>query len=174
MLEVIQQYQTQDLPPMQDPKEYVDNNQEFLKEFLKFAKAQKDSVGLAGNQCKDVTDRVLAVKINGWKIAVDPYISKVMGERTKKKEHCLSWKGKYIVASRHDEVEVTYYDINGKLVTERDSGFNAQIWQHEINHLNGVKEDVINVTAPIVNETKTRPNEPCPCGSGNKFKKCCK
>ncbi|HEX4870385.1 MAG TPA: YchJ family protein [Moraxellaceae bacterium] len=27
--------------------------------------------------------------------------------------------------------------------------------------------------APVVNENKTGRNDPCPCGSGKKFKKCC-
>nr|WP_319021204.1 SEC-C metal-binding domain-containing protein [[Ruminococcus] lactaris] len=29
------------------------------------------------------------------------------------------------------------------------------------------------VQQPIVKETKIYPNDPCPCGSGKKYKKCC-
>ena len=27
---------------------------------------------------------------------------------------------------------------------------------------------------PVVNKTKVGPNDPCPCGSGKKYKKCCR
>jgi preprotein translocase subunit SecA len=45
--------------------------------------------------------------------------------------------------------------------------------QHEIDHLNGVicmdrKRDTT-----IVKDRKVGRNEPCPCGSGKKYKKCC-
>ena len=31
----------------------------------------------------------------------------------------------------------------------------------------------LDVTEPITVETKVGRNDPCPCGSGKKFKKCC-
>ena len=45
--------------------------------------------------------------------------------------------------------------------------------QHEIDHLNGLTiADRENKPQPIVSEKVGR-NEPCSCGSGKKYKKCC-
>ena len=46
--------------------------------------------------------------------------------------------------------------------------------QHEIDHLNGLTiHDRENKTKPMVSQKKVGRNDPCPCGSGKKFKKCC-
>ena len=44
--------------------------------------------------------------------------------------------------------------------------------QHEIDHLNGITiHDRENKTKPMVSQKKIGRNDPCPCGSGKKFKK---
>ena len=45
--------------------------------------------------------------------------------------------------------------------------------QHEIDHLNGIvcMDRKVNIT--IVADKKIGRNEPCPCESGKKYKKCC-
>ena len=46
--------------------------------------------------------------------------------------------------------------------------------QHEIDHLNGITiHDRENKSKPMVSQKKVGRNDPCPCGSGKKFKKCC-
>ena len=45
--------------------------------------------------------------------------------------------------------------------------------QHEIDHLNGVVCMDRKVNTTIVKDKKVGRNEPCPCGSGKKYKKCC-
>jgi len=46
--------------------------------------------------------------------------------------------------------------------------------QHEIDHLNGITiHDRENKSKPIISEKKIGRNDPCPCGSGKKYKKCC-
>ena len=45
--------------------------------------------------------------------------------------------------------------------------------QHEIDHLNGVVCMDRKVNTTIVKDKKIGRNEPCPCGSGKKYKKCC-
>ena len=46
--------------------------------------------------------------------------------------------------------------------------------QHEIDHLNGITiHDRENKTKPMVSQKKVGRNDPCPCGSGKKYKKCC-
>ena len=46
--------------------------------------------------------------------------------------------------------------------------------QHEIDHLNGITiHNRENKSKPIVSQKKVGRNDPCPCGSGKKYKKCC-
>jgi len=46
--------------------------------------------------------------------------------------------------------------------------------QHEIDHLNGITiHDRENKPEPIISKKSVGRNEPCPCGSGKKYKKCC-
>ena len=91
-----------------------------------------------------------------------------------KAEGCLTWKDKKIMAERNRAVEVDYFNMDGERITgELHKGFEGQIWQHEINHLNGVEENVVDLRDPDPVEEKIGRNEKCPCGSGLKYKKCC-
>lgn len=176
---VIPNEQTPELPLIQDEfmMDYIETHRETLEAFLEYAKTRNDAVGLAANQCTldGVRYAVRAFALGGrernWKLIIDPtYIGH--GIKELKGEGCLTWKGKTIVAERYRMVEVSYYDMEGKLHTEVHKGFNGQIWQHEINHLNGVEEDVVDVFAEPPPISVGR-NEPCPCRSGKKYKKCC-
>jgi len=109
-----------------------------------------------------------------WRIIIDPEISEYSGIKEEKAEGCLTWKGKVIVAERYRKIRVRYFDDMGKRCEEDVKGFEAQIWQHEINHLDGVEEKVLDpfeyVEPKPLNIGR---NEKCPCGSGLKYKHCC-
>ena len=150
-----------------------------LDAFLEFAKTKENAVGLAANQCALDGERFMMrvfalrnMKTREWSLIIDPRI-RCFGIKEIKAEGCLTWKGRTIVAERSRFVEVSYYDMDGNLHKgEVYKGFDAQIWQHEVNHLNGVAEDVQDFFAgpPPIEAGR---NEPCPCGSGKKYKKCC-
>lgn len=53
-------------------------------------------------------------------------------------EGCLSVPGKYGIIKRWREVKVRAQTLDGKSVELAAKGFLAQIFQHEIDHLNGV------------------------------------
>lgn len=53
-------------------------------------------------------------------------------------EGCLSLDGVRGVARRPKEVEVKYLDEGGETITRKVSGLLARVFQHEIDHLNGV------------------------------------
>lgn len=53
-------------------------------------------------------------------------------------EGCLSVRWIYGTAKRHKNVTVRAYDENGKLFTLGAAGLLAQIFQHEIDHLEGI------------------------------------
>jgi len=179
---VIPNEQTPELDKFPDisVKEYVDKNKTELIEFLDFASQQETAVGLAGNQVamdgERFKHRVFALrnlKDDTWSLIVNPEIIEYIGIEEFKSELCLTWKGKKIIAQRHRAVKVKYYDFAGNEFTETYKGFEAQIWQHEINHLNGVPEQVESIGYPDPKEVDVQRNEPCPCGSGKKYKKCC-
>ena len=160
---------------------------EQLKAFLEFAKTRENAVGLAANQCAVFAGegededgmrfmvRAFALrdmKTREWSLILEPKI-RCFGIKEIKAEGCLTWKGQTIVAERSRFVEVSYYDMDGTYYKDEIyKGFEAQIWQHEVNHLNGVDEDVRDMFIPPPPLEAGR-NEPCPCGSGKKYKKCC-
>jgi peptide deformylase len=181
MFEIIEGEQTPNLEPMEDPAGFIEENKEFLGEFLNFARKHQHAVGLASNQVKyngeQIKDRFAAVMTTaGWLIAVDPKVVKTEGDVYMSKEGCLSWPGKTIAAERHPKIDVECYLMNGEKHTRHaDLTIEAKIWQHEINHLNGIEEKVVPNDFFTVKRDgpKVGRNSPCPCGSGDKYKRCC-
>lgn len=179
---VIPNEQTPAIPLVQDEfiKDYIETNREELHAFLEYAKTRHDAVGLAANQTALDGERFMVrafalrnMVTREWRVVVDPVITKTLGLQQWKAEGCLTWKGQTIVAQRWEGVEVSYYDMDGEYHEgEVYKDFDAQIWQHEVNHLNGIEEDVRDAfkePSPV----QVGRNEPCPCGSGKKYKKCC-
>jgi peptide deformylase len=163
-----------------DGKLFADHYRKEFDAFLEYASGRSDAVGLAANQCsvdgERFMHRVFALRnmlTREWSLVIYPVITKCIGIKELKAEGCLTWKGQTIVAERYRAVEVSYYDMDGKFHEgETYKGFEAQVWQHEVNHLNGVEEDVrAAFTEPRPIEVGR--NEDCPCGSGKKYKKCC-
>jgi len=181
MFHVIKNEQT---PAVEDMNvEYVKmpEFQEYANAFLDFAMNHKDPTlaGLASNQVGDengrLAHRFCAVKRDDldWVIAVNPIITSRTGEVYIGREGCATWPGKTIVAPRYPSISVEYITLDGKVHKESvKDKFKASVWQHEINHLNGVKEEFL--TDQIRREgEKVGRNDPCPCGSQKKYKKCC-
>jgi len=179
--EIILEEQTPNLEPMESPEEYIKENEDFLNSFLDFARSQKHAVGLASNQVayngERIKDRFAAILTTaGWVVAVDPKIVETNGEEFEAKEGCLTWPNKKIAARRYPNVKVEFTMMNGEKHTRNaDLKIESQIWQHEINHLNGVEEVVVENDHWTVRRegAKIGRNDPCPCGSEKKYKKCC-
>lgn len=82
-------------------------------------------------------------------------------------EGCLSIPHQLYTTWRYSTIEFTH-EVDGQLVQDRATGREAQIVQHEIDHMNGI----------LCCDRAKKPvepgrNEPCSCGSNVKFKKCC-
>jgi peptide deformylase len=182
IFQIIPNEQTPKVPEIADIDAFIENNREVLNDFLAFASNTPNAAGLAANQVslngERFTLRVFAHKdgIDGvWRLVIDPEIISYEGMKEIKIEGCLTWKNRMVVAERSRGVSVSFYNINGESHNnEFHKGFDGQVFQHEINHLNGVEEqieDPSTYVAPrnvIVNR-----NDKCPCGSGEKYKKCC-
>jgi peptide deformylase len=70
-------------------------------------------------------------------VAINPVIVDVKGA-IKDREGCLSFPGLYQDIRRYKHARVQYYTLEGELKEMSCSDLPARIWQHEIDHLNGV------------------------------------
>jgi peptide deformylase len=71
-------------------------------------------------------------------IFINPEITKLYGEIVEDYEGCLSVKDVYGKVPRYTKVKVKALDIHGKEFRVTAEGFLARIFQHEIDHCNGV------------------------------------
>jgi len=138
----------------------------------------KDGVGLSAVQLNpSVYKRVAMIKtiFNEYHL-LNPRIVKMDDQFLFLGEGCLSLPGvrKNTVRYKHIVVED---DNLGKVCFDShiDPLVVVVAIQHEIDHLNGILFTERVQKAPII-ESKTKKvgrNDPCPCGSGKKYKKCC-
>ena len=173
----------------EDPHELIGEMKEIM--------FKQNGVGLSANQ----VGIPYAMFIMRWQeedeieAFFNPRIVNLTGDNIVLEEGCLSYPGKGVNTNRYRDVIISteqsesdwYYsgastpkDSKGSWEKEHSNNKDEQIRllesvcvQHEIDHLNGVicmdrKRDTT-----IVKDRKVGRNEPCPCGSGKKYKKCC-
>lgn len=68
-------------------------------------------------------------------VFINPVIIKTSGKMVELEEGCLSVRWKYGKIERYTEATVEAYDERGRKFTKSGSGLLAQIFQHEIDHL---------------------------------------
>ena len=78
------------------------------------------------------------LKQKGPLFVINPEIVRHAGRKNLSWEGCLSFPDGRGKVPRASSVLVRYTDTEGKRRMERVSGLWAQIFQHEINHLNGI------------------------------------
>lgn len=71
-------------------------------------------------------------------IAINPYIVKVSKRKHVRGEGCLSVPEHYGAVTRSTHATIRAYDEGGKLYERGASGLLAQIFQHEVDHLDGI------------------------------------
>lgn len=101
-------------------------------------------VALAAVQI-DVHKRVVVIRNNfdnkedkTFQIFINPEIVKYTGKIIEDFEGCLSVKDIYGKVPRYEKVKVKAKDINNKDVRITAEGFLARVFQHEIDHTNGM------------------------------------
>ncbi|XP_075514290.1 peptide deformylase 1A, chloroplastic-like [Primulina tabacum] len=70
-------------------------------------------------------------------VVINPKLEKKSNKTALFFEGCLSVDGFGAVVNRHLEVEVTGYDRDGQQIKVNASGWQARIFQHEFDHLDG-------------------------------------
>ena len=71
-------------------------------------------------------------------VYINPEYVKISKKKTDKHEGCLSIRGKWGMVPRAEKASIRAYDENGIRFTRGASGFLAHIFQHEMDHLDGV------------------------------------
>lgn len=71
-------------------------------------------------------------------VFINPKIIKKSRETEIEEEGCLSFPEVFLKIKRAKEVEVESLDLDGKKIRIKAKGLPARIFQHEIDHLNGV------------------------------------
>ncbi len=71
-------------------------------------------------------------------VYINPELVKLARGRKKKHEGCLSVRGKWGEVMRAEKASIRAYDEHGKKFTRGASGLLAHIFQHEMDHLDGV------------------------------------
>lgn len=73
-----------------------------------------------------------------FSVFINPEIVKELGEPEEMWEGCLSVDGIYGHVMRYPKVKVKATNLHGKEVRLTATGFLAQVFQHEIDHTNGI------------------------------------
>lgn len=89
-----------------------------------------------------------------------------------RQEGCLSFPGVFYNTMRYLVATVGFVDLKTLAPREIEFyGMEAVVMQHEVEHHDG-RLFIDHKLTPLQAPPKVGPNEPCPCGSGKKYKKC--
>lgn len=95
-------------------------------------------LGLAAPQIGYLFRAFVMWQDDRFNIMFNPEIIKRSGEKTHKFESCLSVPGKSIRVSRNKRIRVRYIERSGEEIERNFTNMNARVFQHELDHLNGV------------------------------------
>ena len=125
--------------------------QKIISAMKKSLTSQDDGVAIAAPQIGEllrifvVSHKVFAMEKNDGDLKkyedmvfINPKITKLSKATKMMDEGCLSVRYLYGKVKRFQKAMVEAYNENGKRFTKGGSGILAQIFQHEIDHLNGV------------------------------------
>ncbi len=71
-------------------------------------------------------------------VYINPVMTKVSRRKSDKHEGCLSIRGKWGQVPRAEKATIRAFDEKGRSFTRGASGFLAHIFQHEMDHLEGI------------------------------------
>lgn len=106
---------------------------------LKMTMKLHGGIGLSANQC-GIFERVFVLGANDviW-ACINPKIINASPDLVKEKEGCLSFPGLALAVERHSWVEAEFINEECKVVQMRFEGLTARCFQHELDHMNGIK-----------------------------------
>ena len=125
------------LKQIAEPVEFVKKKIRQLLDDMAETMYKTDGVGLAAPQV-NVSKRIIVLDDgNGLIEVINPEIVKKEGSQVGL-EGCLSVPELFGDVERYDKIEVHGINRNNKKIKIKAEGFLARIFQHEIDHLNGI------------------------------------
>lgn len=129
-----------------------ENTQKVIDKMLAFAYPEQSDrqkpvlVGLAAPQVK-ISKRLILVDVGAdghggvsdLRVYINPEITWTSKEKEKWYEGCFSTDRVCGIVSRPKSIKVKAYTRDGKKIEEKHTGYVARIFQHEIDHLNGIE-----------------------------------
>jgi len=105
-----------------------------LKEMI-VIQNQKNGIGLAAIQ----VGLLKAMFVMGSESCINPeVIKRDPNSMEQMHEGCLSFPNKRVTIKRSTRIEVGYYNIKFEMIVKNLSGMDAVVFQHELDHLNGL------------------------------------
>lgn len=134
-----------------EPVESIDSEVRSLaKEMVEFMQTRRDQlipVGLAAPQLGELV-RVIAFRLNPYstepstQVLINPELVYQKGNHVVY-ESCLSIPGKQFALKRAKLVKIRGLTLDGVMRSFRGSDLLAQVFQHELNHLDGMLIDTL-------------------------------
>lgn len=115
--------------PLIDPVE--------LAHILAQALIKYKGVGISANQL-GLPYRAFAMATNPITVCFNPRLVDVGQEMATLDEGCLSYPGAFVKISRPKNIKARYTLPNGETVTNTFTGMTARIYQHELDHQEGL------------------------------------
>ncbi len=112
-----------------------------MKQFvadMKETMIKENGVGLAAPQVGNHIRLIVCETPKGNRAFFNPVIVEKSDKIVDSEEGCLSVPNVYGIVKRHKRVQVQALDENGSPITIKTGGLLAIIFQHEIDHLDGV------------------------------------
>jgi len=97
----------------------------------------KGGIGISANQI-GLPYRVFAMMAEKIIVCFNPILLSASDEQIVLEEGCLSYPNLFVKIKRPQEIRVRYTEPNGNIITEKFSGMTARVFQHELDHLNGI------------------------------------
>lgn len=111
---------------------------------MRTAMRKAEGIGLSANQI-GLSSRFFVAEVldskkgsNKFYAVFNPEIVKQGGELVELEEGCLSVPGKYGRVPRYERVTLSGTDQNGRALKIKAWGLLAHVFQHEVDHLNGI------------------------------------
>ena len=129
--------------PMAEGMERADDYETLRRRMLTTVRDPENTgVGIAAPQV-GILRRMIAVQRfdkpgEPFEIYLNPEIIEYSAETASGREGCLSIPGFYGDVKRAQQITLRYHDEQFAERTERINGFTAVIFQHEVDHLNGI------------------------------------
>lgn len=116
--------------PVMDPLE--------LSNILIREMKNNNGVGLSANQL-GIRARAFVMYTDPPMVCFNPVITNYSDEQVLLDEGCLSYPGTSVKVKRAKHIRVRFQDPYGNVITKKFTGMAARIFQHELDHLDGIE-----------------------------------